>query len=144
MTLFGKAVLCGLETQNYLGKISLNLVASSWNMIPCFSREFLGLYFQFVNAFFLINILAPNSILVQVNLCQKVLFLHQLTHNMTTDLFIELQVQYMKIPSSNLGSTCCVQKLFLTFRTFFVHNMFSPCSAKTRTSDKDLPVIRKF
>ena len=23
-------------------------------------------------------------------------------------LFIELQVQYMKIPSSNLGRTCCV------------------------------------
>ena len=35
-------------------------------------------------------------------------------------LFIKLQVQYMKIPSSNLGRTCCVQKLFLTFRTIFV------------------------
>ena len=55
-------------------------------------------------------------------------------------LFIELQVQYMKIPNSNLGRTCCVQKLFLTFRTIFVHNMFSPCSAKRRVSDKDLPV----
>ena len=30
-------------------------------------------------------------------------------------LFIELQVQYMKIPSSNLGRTCCVKKLLLTF-----------------------------
>ena len=39
-------------------------------------------------------------------------------------LFIELQVQYMKIPSSNLGRTCCVQKLFLTFRTIYVNNMF--------------------
>ena len=56
-------------------------------------------------------------------------------------LFIELQVQYMKIPSSNLGRTCCVQKLFLTFRTICVHNMFSPCSAKRRVSDKDLPVL---
>ena len=55
-------------------------------------------------------------------------------------LFIQLQVQYIKIPSSNLGRTCCVQKLFLIFRTNFVHNMFSPCSAKRRTSDKDLPV----
>ena len=55
-------------------------------------------------------------------------------------LFIELQVQYMKIPGSNLGRTCCVQKLFPTFRTIFVHNMFSPCSAKRRASDKDLPV----
>ena len=51
-------------------------------------------------------------------------------------LFIELQVQYMKIPSSNLGRTCCVEKLFLTFRTIFVHNMFSPCSAKRTASDK--------
>ena len=27
-------------------------------------------------------------------------------------LFIELQVQYMRILSSNLGRTCCVQKFF--------------------------------
>ena len=39
-------------------------------------------------------------------------------------LFIELQVQFMKIPSLNLGRTCCVQKLFQTFRTIFVYNMF--------------------
>ena len=58
-------------------------------------------------------------------------------------LFIELQVQYMKISSSNLGRTCCVQKLFLTFRTIFVHNMFSPYSAKRKASDKDLPVLVK-
>ena len=55
-------------------------------------------------------------------------------------LFIELQVQYMKIPSSNQGRTCCLQKFFLTFRTIFVHNMFSPCLAKRRAFDKDLPV----
>ena len=29
-------------------------------------------------------------------------------------LIIELQVQYMKIPSSNLGRTCCVQFLYTT------------------------------
>jgi hypothetical protein len=28
----------------------------------------------------------------------------------------------------------------LTFRTIFVHNIFSPCSANRRASDKDLPV----
>ena len=59
-------------------------------------------------------------------------------------LFIELQVLYMKIPNSNLGRTCCVQKLCLTFKTNFVHNMFSPCSAKRRVSDKDLPVPGHF
>ena len=56
-------------------------------------------------------------------------------------LFIELQVQHIKIPNSNMEKTCCVQKLFLTFKTIFVHNMFSPCSAKRRASDKDLPVL---
>ena len=50
----------------------------------------------------------------------------------------------MKIPSSNLGRTCCVKKLFLTFKTIFVHNMFSPCSAKGRSSDKDLPVSKLY
>ena len=55
-------------------------------------------------------------------------------------LFIELQVQYMNIPSTNLGRNSCVQKLFLTFRTISVHNMIFPCSAKRRASDKDLPV----
>ena len=54
-------------------------------------------------------------------------------------LFIELQVQYMKIPSSNLGTTCCVQKLFLIFRTFLCTSS-PPCSAKRRASEKDLPV----
>ena len=41
-------------------------------------------------------------------------------------LFIELQVQYTKIPGSNLGRTCCVQKLFWMSETISVHNMFSP------------------
>ena len=81
---------------------------------------------------------------LKVNLCQKLLFLHQL-HNPHYDdrLLIELQVQYVKIPSSNLGRTFCVQKLSLTFRTIYVHNMFSPCSSKIRASDKDLPVKEK-
>ena len=39
-----------------------------------------------------------------------------------------------------MGRTCCVQKLILTFRTIYVHNMFSPWSEKIRASDKDLPV----
>ena len=43
-----------------------------------------------------------------------------------------------------MGRTCCVQKLFFTFRTIFVRNMFSPCSAKRRASDKDLPVFAPF
>ena len=81
---------------------------------------------------------------IQVNLCQKLLFFVSTNPQHDVRLFIELQVQYMKIPSSNLGKTCSVQKLLLTFRTIFVHKMFSPCSAKRRASDKDLPVLCFF
>jgi hypothetical protein len=58
-------------------------------------------------------------------------------------LFIELQNQYRKIPRSEHGENMLCTKMFLTFRTIYVHNMFSPCSAKIRASDKDLPVFMK-
>merc|ERR1712051_536287 len=41
-------------------------------------------------------------------------------------LFIELQVQYMKIPSSNLGRKRFVQKLFLTHSEQFLYSTCSP------------------
>ena len=57
-------------------------------------------------------------------------------------LFIELQIQYVRMLSSehveNMLSTS-VQKLILTFRTIYVHSMFSPCS-----SGKYLPVKQVF
>ena len=46
----------------------------------------------------------------------------------------------MKIPSSNLGRTRCTLEIVSDIQTIFVHNMFFPCSAKRRASDKDLPV----
>ena len=54
-------------------------------------------------------------------------------------LFIQLQVQYVKIPSSEHGENMLCTEIS-TFRTICVHNMFSTCSAKIRASDKDLPV----
>ena len=60
-------------------------------------------------------------------------------------LFIELQVQYMKILNSNLGRTCCVQKLFLTFRTVFVHNKFPMfCKKKELLTKIYLYIISKI
>ena len=53
------------------------------------------------------------------------------------------QFSTWKFQAQNMGRTCCVQKLFLTFRTISVHYMFSTCSAQRRASDKDLPVWRK-
>ena len=101
---------------------------------------------------------------LQVNLFQKHLFLHQLTHNMTKD-FSE---NYMKITSSEhvvyINYFVFLFCFVLTFRTICVHNMFWRCSKlaifmywthnsmnnllsyyglvdeKIRASDKDLPL----
>ena len=78
--------------------------------------------------------------LVQVNLCQKLLFLHQLTHNMTTYCSLNYKFNTWKFQDQNMGRTYCVQKLILTFRTIYVYKMFSQCSAKIGASDKYLPV----
>ena len=45
-------------------------------------------------------------------------------------LFIELQIQYMKIASSEHGENMLFTQIVfvLTFRTTYVHNMLSPCS----------------
>ena len=99
---------------------------------------------------------------LQVNLCQELLFLHYLTHSMETYCSLNYKFNTWKFQAQNKGRTCCVQKLILTFRTIYVHNMFSPCSelgifsywtcnsmnnmssycglvdAKIRASDKDL------
>ena len=62
------------------------------------NRTFL---FNFTKAISLVNV---TSRPVQVNLCQKLLFLQ------------------------NKGRTCCVHKLFWISKTISVHNMFSPWS----------------
>ena len=114
------------------------------------------------------NICTHNIIYVQVNLFQKFLFLHQLTHNMTKYCSLNYKFSTWKFQAQNMGRTCCVQKLFWMSKqkekTIFVQNMFSPCSelvvfmywtgksmnnllsycglvdVRINASDKDLPV----
>ena len=113
-------------------------------------------------------IFQPLKVSVQVNLCQKHLFLDQLTHNMTKDCSLIYQFSTWKLQAQNMGRTCCVHKLFWMSKqkqkTICVHNMFSPCSelvvfmywtgksmnnllsycglvdVRINVSDKDLPV----
>ena len=72
--------------------------------------------------FFIKGSVTPQIKAVQVNLFQKQLFLHQLTHNMTKDCSLfYLPVQYM----------LCTQIIFLFLLWHseqFMHNMFSLCS----------------
>ena len=65
-------------------------------------------------------------IFIQVNICQKHLFLHQLTHNMTTDC----SLNYVFSTWNSKLRTLCVYKLFWTWKqkSIWVHNIFSTCS----------------
>ena len=57
-----------------------------------------------------------------VNLCLKLLFLHQLTHNMTTDCSLNYENCKLRTCSEH------VVVIVLTFRTIYEHNMFWACS----------------
>ena len=59
----------------------------------------------------------PDTILesnmIQVNLCQKLLFLHQLTNNMMTDCLLNYKFNTWKIPSSEHGENIlCTEIVF--------------------------------
>ena len=70
---------------------------------------------------------------VQVKLCQKLLCLPQLTHNMTKDCWLNYKFSAWKFRAQNMSRTCCVHKLFWASRQkqkkpICVHNMFLTCS----------------
>ena len=74
--------------------------------------------------------------IVQVNLCQKLLFLHQLTHNMTTDFSLNYKFNTWKFQAQTWGE-------HVVYRNCVWHSeqfLYTTCSAKRIASDKDLPV----
>ena len=82
-----------------------------------------------------------------MNLCQKHLFSHQLTHNINDKtLFIDLPVQYMKTKSSEqfVYSTCSELVVFMYWSGKSMNNLLSYCGLvepRISDSDKDLPVL---
>ena len=78
--------------------------------------------------------------LVQVNLCQKLLFVHQLTHNMTTDCSWNYHENYKPI-----FCPCSALVLFTVFNSS--NNFLSyGCLVDARISatEKDLPVTKNI
>ena len=64
--------------------------------------------------------------MLHVNLCQKLLFLPQLTHNMTTDCSLNYEFSAWKYQAQNMSKESSVHKLFL-----FLHSeqfMYTTCS----------------
>ena len=81
---------------------------------------------------------------LQVNLCQKLLFLHQLTHNMMTICSLNYKFNAWKFQAQTWGEHVVYRNCFWHFKKVFVHNMFSPCIATRRASDTDLPATHKY
>ena len=68
-----------------------------------------------------------NLTVVQVNLCQKLLFLHQLTHNMTTDCSLNHQNQAQNMLCTQIIFCFCFD-IQNNLCTQHVLNVFSTCS----------------
>ena len=112
-------ILCIMYNINPL-HIRVNTVIVFLNISNSFIMGFQA-YFLFR---FLVEIHYQNDTWVQANLCQKLLFLHQLTHNMTTDYSL-----FMKIVSSEyLQNMLCTQ--IVVFVLFWHSEQFwySTCS----------------
>ena len=79
---------------------------------------------------------------VKVNLCQKLLFLHQLTHNMTTDCSLNYKFNTWKFQAQTWGE-------HIVYRNCFWHSeqictqYVLPMFFKRRASDKDLPLLSR-
>ena len=76
-----------------------------------------------------------NSNMIKVNICQKLSFLPQIIHNMTTiihwitsSVHKNSKLRTWEFQAQNMSRTCCVHKLFLFLfwhsEQFHVHNMF--------------------
>ena len=75
---------------------------------------------------------------LKLNFYQKLLFLHQLTHNMTMDCSLIYKFNTWKLRTR--GEHVMYRNCFW-HSEHFSNNMFSPCFAKRTVSDKDLHVF---
>ena len=99
---------------------------------------------QVLPASFIYQSSESKQYLLQVNLCQRLLFLHQLTQNMTINCSLNYKFNAWKFQAQTWGEHVVYRNCFWHFKKVFVHNMFSPCIATRRASDTDLPATHKY
>ena len=76
----------------------------------------------------LVFLFLRKNALVQVNFFQK-----KLTHNMTTKCSLNYKFTKWKFLAQNMGTTCCVQKLFLKFQNNFCTKHVLPMFCKNKS-----------
>ena len=103
------------------------MVKPNFPLKPTFET---GLHVKYAHASTEIDMIKKSSL--QVNLCRKLLFLHQLTHN-GDRLVIELQVQYMKIPSSEHGENMLWTEIVFDIQNNFCTKHVLPMFCKKKS-----------
>ena len=76
---------------------------------------------------------------IQVNLFHKLLFLHQLTHNMTTDCSLNYKLNTWKFQAQTWGEYV-VYRFCFWYSEQFLYTTCSPMFCKKRRASEDLPV----
>ena len=82
-------------------------------------------------------------LVLQVNLIQKLLFLQQLTQNMTTDCSLNYEFNTWKLQAQTWGEHVVYRNCFWHSEQFLYTKCSPPCSAKGSASDKNLPVTNQ-
>ena len=74
---------------------------------------------------------------LQVNLCQKLLFLHQTTHNMTTDCSLNYKLNTWKFQAQTLGEHAVCRNCFWHSEQF----LYTTCSPRVLQKEELLTKI---
>ena len=136
-----KVIVCYLFRFRVKFKYSKK-VTKIWHTLPFFLDGTCYIYCQknweiSINFCGLPRKLCQFLYLIQVNDCQKLLFLHQLTHNMTTDCSLNHQFSTWKFQVQNMLG------IFMYWIGDSMNNLLSYCGLvelRIRASEKDLPV----
>ena len=110
----------------FLNSVAKTLLTFYWSMLtlnafPICTYKIIGEFQDWLSLWFNRNKLVAG---VQVNLCQKLLILHQLTHNMTTDCSLIYRFKTWKLQAQTWGEHAVYRNCFWNSEQF----MYTICS----------------
>ena len=119
------------------GLLTFTFLKASYHPIPRFKMVFMNWERRGGN-WKEISPCSPHLILkirtyLQVNLCQKLLFLHQLTHNMTTDCSLNYKFNTWKFQAQNWGEHVVYRNCFWHSEQYFCTQHVLPMFCKKKS-----------
>ena len=109
------------------------------SLICCIGSRFFSWFFS--NRNFFSGYKSGSKFIYWIFICMIIKNMIYVIKKKNYDISSRGEITSKKSSSFLRGPRVPIMLIILTFRTIFVHNLFSPCSTKRRVSDKDLPVI---